>query len=336
VRWIAANTGTAHEQTVVGVIDADGRLAGDALDMLAGPDNFGDDRVGAVQVQVRMINRGRPEPDGDDAAAPTRFGRALVLMQDLEFRTVIAGMQHLRHGMGSAGMGGNGQFTRLSTLDAIAAVYGTPWHGALLEDFELGLHALFVGARNTYCDDTWVAQEGLPAIRPLLRQRVRWAQGGMQCFRYMRQVLGSRRLTTPAALEICYFLIIPWTQLLGTVVYTLSALALVSYAFGDPGGVSHWFASGGWGLFPLVAVFGIFPMAVWGIVYRLRCDPSLGRLRALALGLGYWLFSYLMIAAVWRGFARLVRARNGWAKTDRLPQASRTGPAPGLVDVPRR
>ncbi|MCW2498102.1 glycosyltransferase family 2 protein [Jatrophihabitans sp.] len=315
---------------VVGVMDADGRLAPDALDLLAGPAAFGDPTIGAVQIQVRMINRGVDRPDGDDPRPASRFGRTLVDLQDLEFRTVIAAMQHLRHGLGSAGMGGNGQFTRLSALDGIAGYDGMPWHGALLEDFELGLHVLLTGGRTAYCDDTWVAQEGLPRVSTLVRQRARWAQGGMQCAQYFRQVMGSRRLTTPAALEICYFLLIPWTQLIGTIVYTLASVELLRYVLGDPGGPVAWAVNGGWGLLPLVGVFGVAPMAIWGIVYRLRCEPGITRRRALWLGMAYWLYTYLMIVSVWRAFFRLVRRRSAWLKTQRV-----LGPTPASAISPQ-
>ena len=71
-------------------------------------------------------------------------------MQDLEFRTTIAAMQMLRIRTGSVGMGGNGQFTRMSVLDDIGTQHGLPWHDALLEDYELGLRALLSGHQNRY------------------------------------------------------------------------------------------------------------------------------------------------------------------------------------------
>lgn len=316
---------TDPDQVVVGVVDADGRLAPDALDVVAGPEGFGDPTVGAVQIQVRMSNRGLAgRPDGDDPAAGTRLGRLLVTLQDMEFRTVIAAMQVFRHRLGSAGMGGNGQFSRLSALNETAAEGGTPWHGALLEDFELGLHVLLTGWRSRYCDGTWVAQEGLPYAGPLIRQRARWAQGGMQCVKYFRRVLLSPRISTPSALEISYFLLIPWTQLIGTLVYVSSTAILGYWAVTDPGGVGGWFLSGAWGLIPLVVVFGLGPLAVWGLVYRLRCEPGMSRRAALGLGIAYWAYTYLMLLAVWSGFLRVLRSRHGWAKTERVlrPPAS--------------
>lgn len=334
--WIAENEpdrdGSGLSRVIVGVVDADGRLAPDALEMIAGPGAFADPEVGAVQIQVRMLNRGLPRPDADDPAAPTRFGRLLVTLQDLEFRTVIAAMQHLRHRIGSAGMGGNGQFTRLSVLNQIAEENETPWHGALLEDFELGLHVLLAGWKNRYLDDTWVSQEGLPDARLLIRQRARWAQGGMQCSVYFKRVLLSERLRTASAIEISYFLLIPWTQLLGTIVYTASFLIMLTWAVTAVGGVGGWFVGGAWGLVPLILVFGVGPLMLWGFVYRSRCEPDLSRRRALLLGLAYWGYSYLMLASVWRGFWRVLRARNSWAKTARVlaPQ-----PSSIAIDSPR-
>src|SRR5262249_22574946 len=154
------------------------------LDVIAGPSCFGDAAVGAVQVQVRVVHRGH-------GARRSSLSRLLVRLQDMEFSGVIAAMQTFRRHLGSVGMGGNGQFTRLSVLDRIASEHGTPWHGALLEDFELGVHVLLAGFRTEYCHDTWVAQEGLPTLRSLVRQRSRWAQGSMQCFRYLWPVLRS-------------------------------------------------------------------------------------------------------------------------------------------------
>lgn len=320
----------ASARTVLGVLDADGVLDPRALEVLSGPTSFADPDVGAVQVQVRMVNRGlAARQDASDDAAPTVLRRLLVTLQDLEFRTVIAAMQNLRGALGSVGMGGNGQFSRLSVLDEIADRHGTPWHGALLEDFELGLHVLLTGHRNEYCNDVWVAQEGLPSVRALVRQRTRWAQGGMQCLRYLPAVLRSRRLSTPAALEISYFLLIPWTQLVGTVVFAAAATFVLTYALTTPDGVVGWLDGGAWGLIPLVVVFGIGPLALWGPVYRIMAEPSTGRARAVLLGLAYWLYSYLMIVSVWRAAVRLARRERTWVKTarvfrERSPRHART------------
>jgi 1,2-diacylglycerol 3-beta-glucosyltransferase len=242
-------------------------------------------------------------------------------------------MQHLRHRIGSAGMGGNGQFTRLTVLNKIADENGTPWHGALLEDFEIGLHVLLSGWGNRYCNDTWVAQEGLPNARLLVRQRTRWAQGGMQCAKYFKRVLLSPHISTPSAIEIAYFLFIPWTQLIGTVVYVTAFSIMGYWALSHPDGVSEWFLGGAWGILPLIVVFGLGPLVAWGLVYRLRCEPQLSRRAAIGLGLCYWGYSYLMITAVWAGFFRVLTARRGWAKTNRVLDQSNAAPRDGGLET---
>jgi hypothetical protein len=287
--------------------------------VICGDNGFADQQVGAVQIQVRMVNRGTAQIDGDQAPAPTRLGRLLVTLQDLEFRTVIAAMQHLRHRMSSAGMGGNGQFSRLSTLNAVAGEHGTPWHGALLEDFEFGLHVLMTGLENRYCDDTWVAQEGLPEVRKLIRQRTRWAQGGMQCAKYLKPILTSPNLSTSSALEIAYFLLIPWTQILGTLVYAGSLAAIAGYAITTPGGLLAWFGGSAWVVLPPAVVFGVVPIAIWALVYRWRCERNTSWCRVAILAAAYWLYNYLMLIAVWSALARLIRSKNGWVKTARVP-----------------
>ncbi len=295
---------------IVGVVDADGCLDKRCLDVIAGSSFFGDPAVGAVQVQVRVL--------GVSAQSRhRRFARLLVRLQDVEFAGVIAAMQSLRRHLGSVGMGGNGQFTRLSVLETITDQHGTPWHGALLEDFELGLHVLLVGSRTEYCHDTWVAQEGLPTLRGLVRQRSRWAQGSMQCSRYFKQVLGSPHIGNAGALEIGYFLLLPWLQLVGGVIYAFSAAVLIWYASTTAGGPGAWLSTEGWGLLPLFLLFGLAPLIVWGPVYRTTAAPDLSRRRALLIGLANWPYSYIHHVATWVALARVLRARDDWLKTER-------------------
>lgn len=316
--------GTDPSQVVVGIIDADGWLDPRCLEVISGPKLFGDPSVGAVQIQVRMLDH-VPEIVGRAPLQPTtRRGRLLVRMQDLEFSGPIAAMQVLRRHLGSVGMGGNGQFTRLSALYKVSRNHGTPWHGALLEDLELGLHVLLTGGRTQYCHDTWVAQEGLPSVRRLVRQRTRWAQGSMQCARYLWPVLTSPRISAAGALEIAYFLIQPWLQLLGGVLYAICGFVLVSglvHSAGQPTALANPTTLG---VLVLFLMFGMGPLVVWGPVYRLRVDRRTSRRQALLLGLTNTLYLYVNHVAVWTALWRLLRLRQGWAKTER------NGPRPAL------
>lgn len=311
---------TDSHQVIVGVVDADGDLDPRCPDVVAGPSFFGETEVGAVQVRVRVANHG----DGHTVLPSTgsswsrAFSRGLVRMQDIEFGGVIAAMQLLRRHLGSVGMGGNGQFTRLSTLNRIASEHGSPWHGALLEDFELGLHVLLTGDRTEYCHDTWVLQEGLPTLRALMRQRSRWAQGSMQCARYLWPIFRSSRIGTSAALEIAYFLFLPWIELVGGLVFAFSAAVMVFYAATTPGGVDAWVNGGAWGVVPLFVLFGLAPLFLWGPVSRRAVNPQMGLLRSVGVGVANWPYSYIHHVATWWAFARVLRSRGDWKKTERV------------------
>ncbi|WEB38827.1 glycosyltransferase [Streptomyces yunnanensis] len=199
---------TNRSAVVVCVVDADGRLGPGALAAVSGAAGFADPEVGGVQVGVRMRNVGEERPLPDRGRVANALARLPVQVQDMEFAVSNAGMQLVRVRTGSVGLGGNGQFTRLSALDRIAATERRPWkRGALLEDYELGLHMILAGFRVTHLADTWVPQEGLPHLRRLLTQRTRWAQGNLQCVRYAPRIVSSRhysgrgvwRRSTPSA-----------------------------------------------------------------------------------------------------------------------------------------
>lgn len=344
----ATPPGVDRDRLVVGVLDADARLERICPDVVCGPEFFGDPQVVAVQVQVRitsdvdaLVSNDLQHLAGRAAGRRTR-DPLLVQLQDLEFVGPIAAMQTLRRRTGSVGMGGNGQFTRLSALDRIAVEHGTPWHGALLEDFELGLHVLLTGARTEYCDSTFVAQAGLARVRPLVRQRSRWSQGGMQCMRYLLPVLRSPLVPLPGALEIAYYLYLPWSQLLGSIVFPVALLLDCYYAFDTEGGPAQWLRAGAWGIAPLAVLFGALPYLVWGPLYRIRSGGAVTRRRAFVLSVASIGYGYLLQAAVWWALIRLVRGRSDWKKTahpgtapDRRPGAGAgVGSAVPAVPLP--
>ncbi|PZS21765.1 MAG: hypothetical protein DLM54_03985 [Acidimicrobiales bacterium] len=311
------------ERVVVGVVDADGHLDHHCLNTITGPTYFLDPTVGSVQIKVRVETEDKGAERSSTSCGPV--GRLLVRLQDLEFSSIIAAMQMLRRHVGSVGMGGNGQFTRLSVLNKIAVEHGSPWHGALLEDFELGLHVLMSGSRTEYCHDTWVSQEGLPTLKGLVRQRSRWAQGSMQCMRYLIPVLRSRVIPTAGALEIAYFLFLPWVQLFGGVLYLACLGVMLQVVFTT--GASQWLSSGAWGVFPLFLIFGVVPLVVWGPVYRRKEDSSVSAAKALMLGVANWPYIYFHQVAIWWAFIRILRSRHDWKKTERFERQPTVVPA---------
>ncbi|WP_432574215.1 glycosyltransferase [Kineococcus sp. SYSU DK005] len=339
--------GTDRERVVVGVLDADARLDRACPDTVCGPAMFGDPMVAAVQVQVRITTDVdglvSTDPhqlsaglDDEDGTPVRRREPLLVRLQDMEFTGTIAAMQVLRRRTGSVGMGGNGQFTRMASLDRIALEHGTPWHGALLEDFELGLHVLLTGMRTEYCDDTFVAQAGLTRVVPLIRQRSRWSQGGIQCSKYLWRVLTSPNVPLPAAVEIAYYLYVPWSQIVGSIVFPAAIALDCYYALATAGGPGEWWRAGAWGIAPLALLFGALPNAVWGPLYRVRSGQSIGRTHAVLLGVANIFYGYLLQVSVWWALVRVLRGRHDWKKTSHAADVSGHQPAqPALVPTPR-
>jgi 1,2-diacylglycerol 3-beta-glucosyltransferase len=317
-RWLGRHADTRG--AVLVVVDADGRPAPDCLAVCSADHLFGDPGIGAVQIDVRMLNRGVPQHGV--GRIRRAYGSLLVRMQDLEFRTAIAAIQMSRRITGTISMGGNGQFTRLAALDSIAGPDGRPWRGSLLEDFELGVHLLTGGWRTGFTVDTHVDQEGLYSLRRFLAQRTRWGQGTMQCARYLRQIWDSRHLSTLGAAEIMYYLAQPWMQLVGTLVYPIPFVYLGVRAVHDPVQVWTWFAGGAWLLFAVYGTFGLLPFLMWGPIYRWRCDREGSWWRGIGYGLVYAVYIYTFYVTSWRALIRLVRGRNGWVKTRRNTEAA--------------
>ena len=313
-QWLPAAADAAR--TIIGVIDADGRPALNCLDVCAGAGMFGDPVVGSVQVQVRMLNRYDRRPFPRRGRLVNALGHSLVRLQDLEFRVPISAIQATRRLTRSVGLGGNGQFSRLSALDVVADEDG-PWRGALLEDYELSLHLMMTGHRNEYTQDTWVDQEALPDIRRLVRQRTRWGQGTMQCGAYLRQLWTSRHVSKLGALEATYYLVQPWLQLIGTFVYPVPAIVFVTNYLAGPTAMQDWVATGGWMILAFYLVVGLGPFVLWGPLYRRRCEPGMGVAAALALGVGYSLFVLIFYVTSWRAFCRILSGRTDWSKTRR-------------------
>lgn len=302
-----------RERAIIGVLDADGFLSDNALELLAGRDGFGDEEIGAAQLEVWMKNRGDRKPRPQHGWWRNALGRYLIRMQDIEFRTSNSAMQLLRVQTGTVGMGGNGQFTRLTVLDALAEHYGQPWGRKLSEDYELGLNILSLGYRNHYLRQAHVSQEALPYFRRLLTQRTRWAQGIMECASNLPTLRRSGTLSPTGFLEIHYFMAQPWIMMLNLVLIpTLLALAVLD---GSPGFLTDTATT-------LVAlaglVFLVLPYALWGPLYR-RWGPErrIGFLSAVGLGLGYLVYVYFTYLYYPRAILRMVTGRTGWAKTRR-------------------
>jgi GT2 family glycosyltransferase len=283
------------DNVIVVVVDADGRL--DPHSLAAVTPYFAESTVGAVQIGVRINNRGMSR---------------LARMQDMEFVIFTEVFQRGRRHLGSVGLGGNGQFMRLSALRSLGEA---PWSHSLTEDLDLGIRLLTAGWRNEYCHTAAVHQQGVIELRRLLRQRSRWFQGHLQSWKLVPAIL--RAAPRRARADLLYHLSSPAILLIASVLTTSFVCSLAGNGFiaaqgGDP--VGWWLAT------TYLLAFG--PALLQSSTYWLRereNGVSVGRTAVLAHI--YVCYSLMWYAAGWWAVGRTLRRRTNWAKTERVAEA---------------
>lgn len=278
------------ENVIITVFDADARVEPDFLEGLT--PYFQDPKVAGVQSAVRMYNHDT---------------NILTFWQHLEF--VLWGELFCRakNVLKSATLGGNGQCVRLAALASLGA---NPWQSSsLTEDLDLSLRLLSHGWQIRFCPSVAVWQEALPGLRRLIRQRSRWVQGHMVCWRYVPGLLrGSLPLYTK--LDLLVFMLMPaalppvglvsifsWQQLLGGIGHTHILSLLGVYVLG----------------------FNIAPLGI--IAWRRAERPSLPR--AIFHSHLFFFNSFVWLGACCVAIWNILKGRRGWAKTSRvgLPSA---------------
>jgi 1,2-diacylglycerol 3-beta-glucosyltransferase len=292
------------DKVVVGIIDGDGQGSFNIL--LEISRMMKDPRIGAVQVQVRIRNR----------------HKILGAVQDLEFGAIVSACQTLRDALDTVGLGGNGQFTRLSALQALG---DAPWSACLVEDLELGLRMHLDGVGIRYTSRAAVTQQAVVDFRRLTRQRTRWAQGNLQCARYLSRLVASPQLRASAVLEVLHYLIAPWLNALITAVLAGAvAVAVVALVLGHPMPyLDSWRELVDSGELWFAVMF--FPGLIWAVVHRLRLGDET-TVRLLVAALAYPAFLMLGLVATYRAMVRQARGRQTWAKTERLTEEPAQAP----------
>jgi 1,2-diacylglycerol 3-beta-glucosyltransferase len=283
-----------RERTIIVIVDADGRLDAEAPHYASG--HFADPEVGGMQALVRMYNRQTP----------------LVWMQDVEFAVYGHLFQAGRNHWGTAGMGGNGQFNRLSALDTVAGEEG-PWRDKLTEDQDLGLRLIAAGWKGRQDLRAVVEQQGLSKPRPLFRQRTRWSQGNLQAVGLWREVLGAKTLGFGSRVEQAAYLFMPfWQGIIGLGLVGAVLLAILGIA-------PFWGGGPTWQLifFYLLAFGGT---SLGTIAARAEQGP-VGWFMGFLVGQVYTLYTWFLWPVLLRSVARQLRGNGGWAKTAREPIA---------------
>ena len=175
--------GRGTDEVLIGIVDADGWLDRETLRAVA--PYFADPKTGQLQIGVKIYNAAE---------------NVLTRMQDMEFVGFTSLVQVARDRIGSSGLGGNGQFTRLAALIDLG---GVPWNPtSLTEDLDLGIRLVLRGWVTRFTSAVSVHQQGLTQWRPLLRQRTRWIQGHYQCWRYLPALAASRRACLVARADL--------------------------------------------------------------------------------------------------------------------------------------
>ena len=290
--------GRNHRDIIIVVLDADGRLAPTALTEVA--PYFIDPQVGGVQIGVRMYNA---------------LESLLARMQDVEFVTFTDIYQRGRQRIGSVGLGGNGQFNRLAALESLGE---RPWTDCLTEDLDLGLQLIMKGWTNAFCPTTHVSQQAVVQLRRLLKQRSRWFQGHLQCWKRIPDIAGAG-IPGKVVADLTYHLVSASLVLVMTFVNLAFLLDLVLMAVTDPDRLLS-ILTAGHGLGGLVFYFLAFGMAFfYGFTYWLR-TPDSGFVKCLVWTHLYSVYAYMWIPAGWRAVWRMASGRRDWAKTARSVQ----------------
>jgi cellulose synthase/poly-beta-1,6-N-acetylglucosamine synthase-like glycosyltransferase len=285
--------GWSRDRIVAVVVDADGRLDPAAPRYAAA--HFRDPQVGGLQVLVRIYNR----------------RSLLTWFQDVEFSIYGLLYQAGRTVSGTAGMGGNGQFHRLATLDAIAnEEAGGPWRDRLTEDQDLGLRLIEAGWRGVADARTTVDQQGLPNLRRLYRQRTRWAQGNVQAMAHLGAV-GRARVSLPARVDLLLYLLQPALQAIVGAAFVL-AIGLVVFGVAGFGGRAAWWQLG----FFLILGYGGVAL---GCIARGARSGVLGVLKGILIVPVYAAYSWLLWPVLLGALYRQAIGRSAWAKTAREP-----------------
>ncbi|MBG9613499.1 glycosyltransferase family 2 protein [Bacillus cereus] len=291
-------------QVILTIVDGDGRPSNNILQ--EAQRTFVDSTVGAAQTTIRMTNR----------------KNWLSFMQDVEFYSNVATIQNSREYLQSVGLGGNGQFSRLSAMQELGE---RPWSSCLLEDFDFGLSLLIRGWKIRHLSNCVMYQQGVTSISSYIRQRSRWAQGNMQCFCRLREVFQAK-MPFHAKIDIFYFLLQPWTSLIGSLIMVLSwgliGTLVYSYDFQFFIASKQWI----WNVIALCLwgflVFG--PGLFWGIRHYqfTKKEPTqsctIGQCTLAGLSMPF--YNLLVIPSVWLACWRQLMRKKGWLKTKRMEE----------------
>jgi hypothetical protein len=233
-------------------------------------------------------------------------------MQDIEFVAYGHLFQAARTAIGSALMGGNGQFMRLSAIEQLGP---KPWTHCLTEDLDIGLRLVRRGWRLRACPDVNVAQQALVEPARFVRQRARWVHGHLTCWRHVLPLWSpavDQPLRARADLTL-HLLLGSYGVLAAAQVLVLAALAAGSLAWDDLPA----FGSPVVGAGVVVAVL-LLPIAIVAITYQRHAVARLPLPALAGVLVAYAAYHYLWsVPATAVALTRISLRRTNWTKTAR-------------------
>lgn len=175
INRLAKEKGLNREDVVIGIIDSDTTVSESYFRQIKSV--FANEKVSALQTRVRVLNDKKKK-------------MSMLIAQDIEFAEIINSTQNFRSKNNVAAFGGNGQFMRLSLFEEKD---NKPFSKSLVEDFELYLRLMTKGKQGFYqFSDIETYQTGVEKFGNIIRQRARWAQGNLQCLKYLGQIFFSK------------------------------------------------------------------------------------------------------------------------------------------------
>lgn len=281
------NFGLSHAKgDVIAVFDADTHVEPDFLRKTV-PLLY-DPKVGGVQGRVRICNAN---------------DNVLTQLQEDEFATFAHMVQISKETFGGVMiLAGNGQLTKRTALEEAGG-----WNElSATDDMDLTIKLLLKGKTVKYAHDAMIWQEGITNPKPLIRQRIRWAEGMLKCLydylfplilsknaslaQKIDSLVGLARITVPMGIWIGYLHI------------------FTTYLFG-------WSYSSSLPQYLLDSLPWIFGIVMSGGLLKYSSKANLYALIRVPI---YWTYNFFWMIAVPAGFYNCLRNVHciRWDKTE--------------------
>jgi 1,2-diacylglycerol 3-beta-glucosyltransferase len=239
----------------------------------------------------------------------------LTRVQEDEYRVFQTLLQRARQAVGGfVCLAGNGLVVK---REALAAVGG--WNEeALTEDIDLSVRLHLAGWEIRYCYEAEIWEEGVVALRDLVRQRERWFEGAMHCLGDYLPVIAFSRIPMVKRLDMLFFLA-------GSLLSTMAVLTGYVYALI---GIAH-----------QAVIYLQLPSRIMatasvvftvGLVVAMSVEVGIRPVRLAGVLARWTLFSLHTIVIVplairWYVYGAVTGTRD-WRKTSHEGEASRSKP----------